>query len=175
MSGCAEVSFAPSGDMLLVSQITANTLTAFPVNADGTLGEPVENEPVGNGPFGFTFDGEGRLLVTQNSQAGVELGTVPSTRSVRTATSGRLAKLLPSARPIPAGSSSLLMASTAYITNFGPGGLLDVNAETVAAARFPASASVRMVRSNSSTPRRPNSGLARRTWPSVETGASSTR
>jgi len=77
-SGCAQVSFNPAGDVLIVSQITENTITTFPVNDDGTLGEAVENEPTGSGPFGYTFDGEGRLLVTENFQAAPGEGTVAS-------------------------------------------------------------------------------------------------
>ncbi|CAA9564414.1 MAG: hypothetical protein AVDCRST_MAG49-2774 [uncultured Thermomicrobiales bacterium] len=78
MSGCAQVSFNPTGDVLIVSQIAANTITTFPVNEDGTLGEAVENEPTGNGPFGYAFDADGRLLVTENFQAAPSEGTVAS-------------------------------------------------------------------------------------------------
>lgn len=77
-SGCAQVSFNPAGDVLIASQITENTITTFPVNEDGTLDEAVENEPTGSGPFGYTFDGEGRLLVTENFQAAPGKGTVAS-------------------------------------------------------------------------------------------------
>ena len=77
-AGCAQVSFNPAGNVLIVSQITENTITTFPVDEDGTLGEAVENEPTGNRPFGYTFDNEGRLLMTENFQAMVGAGTVAS-------------------------------------------------------------------------------------------------
>ncbi|MBA3416242.1 MAG: beta-propeller fold lactonase family protein, partial [Chloroflexia bacterium] len=130
-SGCAQVSFTPDGGSLLVSQITANTITAFPVDEDGALGEPVENEPVGNGPFGFTFDGEGRLLVTQNSQAAPELGTVASYEM------GDDGRLQPIGETVATGETDPCWivvtpdGAYAYATNFGPSPLLAVGSEAV--------------------------------------------
>jgi 6-phosphogluconolactonase (cycloisomerase 2 family) len=115
--------------MVIVSQITANTLTTFPVNEDGTLGDAIENEPSGNGPFGFTFDGAGRLLVAQNSQAANERGTAAA---YDIGEDGRLTVI---GEAVPLGETDPCWfvitpdGQYGYITNFGPSGLLDVSAD----------------------------------------------
>lgn len=130
-SGCAQVSFNPAGDVLIVSQITANTLTTFPVGDDGTLGEPIENTPTGNGPFGYTFDAEGRLLVTENFQAAPEMASVAS-YSI-----GEDGALSPIGDSVTTGESDpcwILVTPDgqyAYVTNFGPSPLLDVASEAL--------------------------------------------
>ena len=129
MSGCAQVSFAPSGDLVIVSQITANTLTTFPVDEDGTLGDAVENEPAGNGPFGFTFDGEGRLLVTQNSQAALERGTVAVYEIGEDGRLEAIGEAVATGETDPCWFVVTPDGAYGYVTNFGPSGLLDVNAE----------------------------------------------
>ena len=128
MSGCAQVSFAPSGDMVIVSQITANTLTTFPVNEDGTLGDAIENEPAGNGPFGFTFDGAGRLLVAQNSQAANERGTAAAYDIGEDGRLTAIGETVPLGETDPCWFVITPDGQYGYITNFGPSGLLDVGA-----------------------------------------------
>lgn len=74
-SGCAQVSFNPSGDLLVVTERTARipgqapddegVINTFAVNDDGTLGEQRMLDATGQGPFGFTFTGDGALLTTE--------------------------------------------------------------------------------------------------------------
>ena len=131
MSGCAQVSFTPDAGVLLVSQVTANTITAFPVAEDGTLGEPVENEPAGNGPFGYTFDGEGRLLVTQNSQAAPGLATVASYEVREDGALEPIGESIATGETDPCWFVVTPDGAYGYVTNFGPSGLLDVDSGDV--------------------------------------------
>jgi 6-phosphogluconolactonase len=79
-SGCAQVSFSPSGDVLVVTERLAvqpgqenneapegdeGVINTFVVNADGTLGGHQVIDAAGQGPFGFTFTKSGRLLTTE--------------------------------------------------------------------------------------------------------------
>ncbi len=73
-SGCAQVSFAPGGETLVVSERVAEVedgvtgaLVTFAVNEDGTLGEKTVTPPTGAGPFGFTFTRDGVLLTTEQN------------------------------------------------------------------------------------------------------------
>lgn len=93
-SGCAQVSFAPGGDVLVVSEREAEVLpgqtdnemddagdegvlVTFTVNADGTLGNKQIFDATGEGPFGFTFTRTGTLVLTeqQDGPAGPGRGT----------------------------------------------------------------------------------------------------
>lgn len=81
-SGCAQVSFAPGGDVLVVSEREAEVLpgqsdnemddagdegvfVTFTVNADGTLANKQIFDATGEGPFGFTFTRSGTLLTSE--------------------------------------------------------------------------------------------------------------
>lgn len=74
-SGCAQVSFAPDGDVLVVTERTATiegqapgdegVINTFLVNDDGTLGTHRVIDATGQGPFGFTFTKKGDLLTTE--------------------------------------------------------------------------------------------------------------
>jgi 6-phosphogluconolactonase (cycloisomerase 2 family) len=76
-SGCAQVSFNPAGNVLVVTERTAKdegapgpvgdegVITTFTRNADGTLSGPIVTEATGEGPFGFTFSKQGDLFTTE--------------------------------------------------------------------------------------------------------------
>jgi 6-phosphogluconolactonase (cycloisomerase 2 family) len=64
-TGPAEISFSPEGDFLVVTEKSANRILAFPVDEDGVAGAPIVNSSVGETPFGFSFDPEGALLVSE--------------------------------------------------------------------------------------------------------------
>jgi 6-phosphogluconolactonase (cycloisomerase 2 family) len=74
-SGCAQVSFDPSGHTLVATERLAKqrgytgekegVIDSFPVNADGTLGTRSQITPTGISPFGFTFTRNGTLLTTE--------------------------------------------------------------------------------------------------------------
>jgi 6-phosphogluconolactonase (cycloisomerase 2 family) len=81
-SGCAQVSFTPNGKTLVVTERIAGksepaapggfakgAILTYPVRSDGRLGTVTLNEPVGNGPFGFTFTRDGKIIMTEQNGA----------------------------------------------------------------------------------------------------------
>jgi len=64
-TGPAEISFSPDGDFVVVTEKSTNRILAFPVDDDGVAGAPIVNSSVGQTPFGFAFDPEGDLLVSE--------------------------------------------------------------------------------------------------------------
>lgn len=94
-SGCAQVSFTPDGSTLVVTEriggkpgpeppgdTAKGAIVTFPVHANGTLGAMSVTDPTSNGPFGFTFTRDGRMLMTEQNGAfdNVGGGTVASYR-----------------------------------------------------------------------------------------------
>jgi len=66
-SGCAQISFTPSGDVLVVTQRQADKIDTYLVDkSSGLTSGPIVNETTGMGPFGFTFTQRGQLLTTEN-------------------------------------------------------------------------------------------------------------
>jgi 6-phosphogluconolactonase (cycloisomerase 2 family) len=66
-SGCAQISFTPAGDVLVVTQRQADKIDTYVVDrGTGLTAGPLSNETTGNGPFGFTFTQRGQLLTTEN-------------------------------------------------------------------------------------------------------------
>ncbi len=68
-SAPVQVSFTPSGKQIVVTQMKANIIDVFPVNANGTVGTAVFQTSNGAGPFGFAFDQNGNLDDTESSNA----------------------------------------------------------------------------------------------------------
>ncbi len=90
-SGCAQVSFSPDGDVLVVTERFAvdppsdnnqappgdeGLIVTFQVNGDGTLSNKRLIDATGQGPFGFTFSKQGNLFTTEqfDGPAGPTLG-----------------------------------------------------------------------------------------------------
>jgi 6-phosphogluconolactonase (cycloisomerase 2 family) len=65
-SGCTQVTFSPAGDVLVVTEKTADVISTYTVGSDGLATGPIRNETSGSGPFGFTFTQTGRLLTSEN-------------------------------------------------------------------------------------------------------------
>lgn len=75
LSGCAQVSFNPAGNTVVVTERLAKivgekgtkvgAINTFSVNPDGTLGNHQVQTPTGVSPFGFTFTKNGTLLTTE--------------------------------------------------------------------------------------------------------------
>ncbi|MGH9226402.1 MAG: lactonase family protein [Acidimicrobiales bacterium] len=61
----AQVGFSPDGTALVVTERGTNSITAFPVAADGSLGEPQTVPSSGPTPYGFAFTSGGTLVVTE--------------------------------------------------------------------------------------------------------------
>ena len=63
-SGAAQVSVAPDGRSLVVTERTANRIETFPLRF-GRLGAPVITPSSGAVPFGFAFSPRGDLVVSE--------------------------------------------------------------------------------------------------------------
>jgi len=128
-SGCAQILFNPTGDVLVVSEIGADNLDTFTVGENGVANGPTANETSGMGPFGLTFDSEGRLLTTENFGASEERGAVASY------TIGDDGRIEPVGTSMPIGETDtcwILVSPDgeyAYTTSFGPVPFLTVESE----------------------------------------------
>lgn len=63
-AGPAQVSFAPDGKTLVVTEKASSTIDTYPVDAHGVAGAPIVNTAVGATPFGFAFDKRGDVLTS---------------------------------------------------------------------------------------------------------------
>ena len=63
--GAAQVSVAPSGDSLVVSERLSNRLETLPIDRSGRPGAPVVTPSSGAVPFGFAFGHRGDLVVSE--------------------------------------------------------------------------------------------------------------
>lgn len=113
----AQIGFTPDGSTLIVTQRGADTIAAYPVRDDGTLGEPSTVASAGPTPYGFAFTTNGTLIVTEAFRA--EKGAAAA--SSYATGDGNLA---PRTRSLANGMSEICWAVVtpddrfAYTTNF---------------------------------------------------------
>jgi 6-phosphogluconolactonase (cycloisomerase 2 family) len=116
-AGPAQISFTPDGRRLVVTLKATNRIDTFAVGADGRTAAAVSTPSAGTTPFGFDFDSEGNVLVSNASGGAAGASTVTS---YRIGADGRLATV---AGPIATGESAAcwLVVSPdgrgAYVTN----------------------------------------------------------
>ena len=60
-----QVNFTPDGKFVLVSEKDTDNIDTYSVGADGLLTGPTAQHSAGSGPFGFAFDGNGHLVVSE--------------------------------------------------------------------------------------------------------------
>jgi len=66
-AGPAQISFSPSGDMLVVAERLSDKISVFSVDPlSGVLGERSTFNSSGEGPFGFEFSRDGFLIVSES-------------------------------------------------------------------------------------------------------------
>jgi 6-phosphogluconolactonase (cycloisomerase 2 family) len=65
----AQAGFSPDGSKLVVTERGADAIAVFPVAADGLLGAPATLPSSGPTPYGFSFAGDGTLVVTEAFRA----------------------------------------------------------------------------------------------------------
>jgi len=128
-SGCAEITFNPKGDVLLVSQWVSSRIDAFTVGADGVAKGPVVNKPSGFGPFALAFDTKGRLLTSENFQQ------IEGEAGAASYDIGANGKLTPIGETVKYGETDpcWMVVSPdgkyAYIAAFGPSPIVKVTSE----------------------------------------------
>jgi 6-phosphogluconolactonase len=67
MEGASQVSFTPNGKALLVTVKMPSVIDVFRVGDDGLTDGPTTVPSSGGGPFGFAFDRQGHLIVTETN------------------------------------------------------------------------------------------------------------
>lgn len=68
-SGPTEVRVSPNGRWLDVTERASNTIDAFRIADDGSLGAPVESASAGQTPFGFQFTPKGLVVISEAGSA----------------------------------------------------------------------------------------------------------
>lgn len=64
-SGPAEISFAPGGKSLVVTEKATSRIITYAVDQNGVAGAPVQTASSGSTPFGFAFTNTGTLIVSE--------------------------------------------------------------------------------------------------------------
>lgn len=114
----SQIDFNPLGTQIVITDKPSNTITTYPVNDSGIAGEPNTQHSAGTTPFGFDFDREGRLHVSE-ANGGAELGSSMSSYLLN----GGFINLLSGV--IPTNQTAACWVETfgayAYTTNTGSG------------------------------------------------------
>lgn len=119
----AQIAFNDDGTLLVVTEITANRITVFQVEEDGRTSGMTENPSAGDGPFGFAFNSEGILIV---SEAGTPPNFEGSVSSYEVSSTGKLTVISGAVATNQAAACWIVNTSDArysYTTNFGSGSI----------------------------------------------------
>jgi len=76
--GPAQVGFDPSGQWLVVTEKNTNRIDVYAVGPDGYASAPVVNPSAGQTPFGFAFNQQGVLIVSEAFGGAVDASAVSS-------------------------------------------------------------------------------------------------
>ena len=68
-AGAAQIQFSPTGDAIVVTEKTTNTVDVFVLGKDGTAGPVTSYASSGATPFGFGFGRHGTLVVSEAAGA----------------------------------------------------------------------------------------------------------
>jgi 6-phosphogluconolactonase (cycloisomerase 2 family) len=112
----AQVQFDPRGRVLVVTEKNANVLTTYVVDAQGRAGAPRSQPSAGQTPFGFSFDGRGRLVVSE-AGSGTASSYLVGSDGVLTLVSGAVDTTQNAACWVVIGDNG----RNAYTTNTGSG------------------------------------------------------
>ncbi len=77
-SGCTQVAFDKTGNVVFVEEQQADIISSYTRNRDGTLNGPTAQQTTGNGPFGLNFTQRNQLLTTENFGAAPGQGGLAS-------------------------------------------------------------------------------------------------
>jgi 6-phosphogluconolactonase len=65
----AQVGFTSDGSILIVTENDTDVIDTYTMNPDGTSNGPTLQTSFGHGPFGFSFDGNGHLVVSEKTNS----------------------------------------------------------------------------------------------------------
>jgi 6-phosphogluconolactonase (cycloisomerase 2 family) len=121
-AGPAQISFAPNGAALVVTEKSTNMIDTYAVDANGVASAPIVNPSSGATPFGFAFSSNG-LLVVSEAFGGTPDGSAMSSYEV-IRSSGALRVLSPSVGTTETAACWVAISPNnrfAYTTNTGSG------------------------------------------------------
>jgi 6-phosphogluconolactonase len=116
----AQVGFIPEGTGIIVTNRGTDSITLYPIDGSGQLGDPVEQPSSGPTPYGFAFANDGTLVVTE--AFGAQKGKAAASSYVLSSGSIR-----PVSRSVGNGRSEICWAVVtndgryAFTTNFADG------------------------------------------------------
>lgn len=121
-TGPAQASFSPDGGVLVVTEKATNLITTYRVKGDGSLSDPSPQASNGMTPFGFAFNRNGDLLVSE-AFGGAENASAVSSYDVKG--SGALVTIEASVPTDQTAACWLIVTQDryAYTTNTGSGSL----------------------------------------------------
>ena len=115
----AQVSFAPSGTVLVVTERGTDRISTYAVEADGTLDGPHAHASSGATPYGFDFAG-GDVLVVTEAFGGAAGAAAASSYGIDGARGlERLSASVPNTRSEVCWAAVTKDGRVAYVTNFG--------------------------------------------------------
>jgi 6-phosphogluconolactonase len=120
-SGCAQISFNKSGEVLVVTEREADKISTYTVDKNDVANGPIVNETSGVGPFGFTFTQRDQLVTTENFGAAPLQG---GAASYEVLDDGTLVPISPTVRNGRSDTCWVVITDNnkfAYITNFQSG------------------------------------------------------
>lgn len=144
----AEVSFNSDGSLLVVTEKLANVIDVYVVGSDGVAGPPTPNGSSGMTPFGFAFDQNNHLIVSE------AMGGAPNAAAVSSYNAGPMLSVVSgSVRDFQTAACWIVITNSGryvYTTNTGSGAvssytldssgtltLLNSTAANVGATSFP--------------------------------------
>jgi 6-phosphogluconolactonase (cycloisomerase 2 family) len=122
-TGPAQISFAPDGNVLVVTEKATNKIVTFPVDRDGVAGLAQVQESSGQTPFGFAFGKRDQLFVSE------AFGGAPdasATSSYEIDRDGILTTISPSIGTLQTANCWVAVTPNgrfAYVTNTGSGSI----------------------------------------------------
>jgi len=75
-AGPAQIGFNPSGTVLVVTEKATNQIDTYPVSSQGIAGSPTFTTSNGTTPYGFAFDPNGALIVSDAASGALSSYTV---------------------------------------------------------------------------------------------------
>jgi 6-phosphogluconolactonase (cycloisomerase 2 family) len=118
-AGPAQISFAPNGSHLYVTEKMTNIISVFPVLPNGQTGNRISITSTGTTPFGYEF-ARNRFMIVSNASGGA-----PNASTVTSYQGANSGNLVPVSGPLPNNQSAACWVTTtnhgrfAYVTNTG--------------------------------------------------------
>ncbi len=119
----AQVQFNPKGNVLVVTEKATNLIDTYIVGDDGLANGPFVQASAGATPFGFAFDRQGRMFVSDAARGAPGASSVSS---YRISSDGNIQAISPTAANTETASCWVVISNDgrfAYTTNTGSGSI----------------------------------------------------